>query len=47
MGKRERFSRTTIKDTWTKSRGAGIRGEWWGWLGLAGSGGGGKANNFT
>ena len=37
MGKREEgFSGTTIKDTWTKPRGSGIRGGRWGWLGLGG-----------
>ena len=29
----EGFSGTTVKDTWTKPRGGGIRGGRWGWLG--------------
>ena len=33
-GTGEWFSGTTIKDTWTKLRGVGIRGGRWGWLGL-------------
>ena len=33
-GKRGRFSGTTIKDTWTKPKGRGIRGRRWEWLGL-------------
>ena len=33
-GKGECFSGTTIRDTWTKPRGSGIRGGRWGWLGL-------------
>ena len=32
-GRRGVFSGTTIKDTWTKPRGGGIRGGRWGWLG--------------
>ena len=32
-GKGERFSRTTVKETWTKPRGGGIRGGRWVWLG--------------
>ena len=30
------FSGTTVKDTWTKPRGGGIRGGRWGWLGWGG-----------
>ena len=42
MGEKgEEFSGTTIKDTWTKPTGGGIRGGRWGWLGW-GSGGGKK-----
>ena len=32
-GEGERFSGRTIKDTWTKTRGGGIRGGRWEWLG--------------
>ena len=35
-GRREGFSGTTIKDTWTKPREGGIRGGRWGWLGWGG-----------
>ena len=31
-GKGEGFSETTLKDTWTKPRGSGIREGRWGWL---------------
>ena len=31
--KRERFSGTSIKNTWTKPKGHRIKGERWGWLG--------------
>ena len=37
-GKREGFSGTTIKDTWTKLKGGGIRGGRWGWLEWSGGG---------
>ena len=33
MGIKEGISGTTMKDTWTKPMGGGIRGERWGWLG--------------
>ena len=33
-GKRgERFTETSIKDTWTKPKGGRIKGRRWGWLG--------------
>ena len=35
-GTGERFSGTTIKDTWTKPRGGGSKGGRWDWLGLVG-----------
>ena len=31
--RREGFSETTIKDSWTKPSGGGIKGGRWGWLG--------------
>ena len=37
--RREGFSGTTIKNTWTKPRVGGIRGGRWGWLGSWVSGG--------
>ena len=37
---------TTIKDTWTKPRGDGSRGERWGWLG-GGEWSGINADNCT
>ena len=41
MGRKgEGVSGTTIKDTWTKTRGSGIRGGRWGWLGSGGVVGG-------
>ena len=43
----EAFSETTIKDTWTKPRGAGIREGRWGWLGHGGVVGEGNADNCT
>ena len=45
--KREGFSATTIKDTWTKPRRGGIRGGRWGWLGLAGAVAVGKTDDYT
>ena len=37
MGERgERFSGTSVKDTWTKPRGNGSKGGTQGWLGLRG-----------
>ena len=35
-GKREGFSGTSMKDTWTKTRGGGIRDGRWGCLGWGG-----------
>ena len=38
-GRGEEFSRATIKDTWTKSKGGKIKGgkwEWVGWRGVMG-----------
>ena len=37
-GKREGFSGTSIKDTWTEAKGSRIEGGRWGWVGW-GSGG--------
>ena len=39
-GRGKGFSGTTVKDTWTKPRGVGIRGVSRGWLGCGGNGGG-------
>ena len=40
MGEKgERFSGTTIKDTWTKPKAVKIEGGRWGWVGWRGSGG--------
>ena len=36
--KGEGFSGTSIKDTWTKPKGARVKGGKWGWLGCRGSG---------
>ena len=47
MGVRSKgFTGTTIKDTWTKTRGGGITGGRWGWLGRW-AGEGVKAENCT
>ena len=47
MGEKgEGFTGTTIKDTWTKTRGAANRGGRWGWLGWR-KRWGEKAENYT